>query len=323
MDVSRFARLVALISVSFLVMAEVAGQVYPSKPIKVVMMFTPGGVSDGLVRAVTDKAAIALGQPFVIEHKPGAAGMLGASLVANGPADGYTLLFGSTGLSVNATLQRKLQYDLMKDLTPLTLVGSGPWALFVSEDIKATNVKELLAVAKSRPGVLNYGSVGIGSSPHLLGVMLSRAADLDITHVPYKGAGEIVAAMASGQVHMTFNSLGPTAQFEKVGRARLLAVTSAQRLPEAPDVPTMAESLPGFSREGWFGFFAPSGVPPAVISRLNAELTKAIASAEVSEKISRLGFSPRPQTLEEASRYIANDVEVWGKAVKASGATAD
>jgi tripartite-type tricarboxylate transporter receptor subunit TctC len=322
--VSHMLRAACLLLLGCLMpLPHAAAQGYPAKPVRVIMIFTPGGVSDALVRAVTDKASAALGQPFVIEHKPGAAGTLAAAFVAAAPADGYTLLFASTGLSVNATLHKNLQYDLLKDLAPITMAASGPWVLFVSQNLQAETVRDLITAAKSRPGALNYASVGIGSSPHLLGVMLSRATGIEMTHVPYKGVGPILTDMASGQVHMTFNAFGQAEQFRSVGRSRMLAVTSAKRLEQAPQVPTLGEFIPGFSLEGWYGFFAPAGIPRAVLERLNAEFTKAIAAPEISERIARLGFSPLGQSLGEAAQFMAKDVAIWREAVIAAGATAE
>ncbi|MSQ72355.1 MAG: tripartite tricarboxylate transporter substrate binding protein [Betaproteobacteria bacterium] len=307
---------------SFLASIAIA-QGFPGKPIRVILIFTPGSLSDVLVRLATDKAAAALGQPIIIEHKPGAGGNLAADFVAKAPADGHTLLFGATPLAINASLYRKLPYDAIRDFAPITLVASGPLVMFVNADLPAKNVGDFIAHAKTRPNALNYASVGVGSATHLGVVLFSRASGIELTHVPYKGIAQILPDMVSGQVHLTFNAIGPATQFVQAGKLRMLAVTSPRRLPHYPDLPSVAETLPGFDVSGWYGFFAPAATPREVLVRLNTEFVKTLSAADVPERVGRIGLFPHPQSLEEAALFLPREVEKWGQAVRASGATAD
>jgi tripartite-type tricarboxylate transporter receptor subunit TctC len=322
------ARLARALAVSAAVTATTAAiahaQQFPSRPIRVLVTFSAGGQADILARMMGEKIAPVLGQPLVIENRPGAGGNIAGEAAVKSAHDGYTLLFGTPALAINGTLYRKMAFDSLKDIVPVTLMASGPYVLYVTGGLPAKDVAELIALAKAKPRELNYGSVGVGSGTHLVGVLFSLAAGTEMTHIPYKGMAQILPDMASGQVHMTFNAIGPAATFMAAGTVRLLATTASKRLAAHPTLPTVAESgLPGFEALGWYGFHAPSGVPREVLTRLNTEFVKVLNTPDMVQRIEKLGLFPHPQTLDEAARFLANEADKWGRAVKASGATAD
>jgi len=243
---------------------------------------------------------------------------------AKAPPDGYTLVFGTPAVAINGSLYKNLSYDPVKDLVPLTLAAWGPYVVYASGKLPVNSVAELIAQAKARPRQLNYASVGIGSGTHLAVVLFSLAAGVDMTHVPYKGIQQAAPELVSGDIHLTFNALGPLAAFVQDGRVKILATSGLQRTKALPEVPTVAESgLPGFEAIGWYGFFATAGTPRPVLERLNGELAKAIRSRDVWDWIEGANLVPAPQTLDEASRFVAAEAEKWGRAVRASGASAD
>lgn len=277
-----------------------------------------------LARFVSEKAASFLGVPVVVEPRPGAGGNLAMEAVAKAPADGYTLVFGTPAVAINGALYRNLSYDPMKDLVPVTLAATGPYVVYASGKLPVATVPELIAYARARPKQLNYASVGVGSGTHLAAVLFTLAAGLDMTHVPYKGIQQAAPELVAGDVHLTFNALGPLAQFVQDGRIRILAISGGRRTKALPDVPTIAEGgLPGFEALGWYGFLAPAATPRAVLQRLNADFARAIAAPEISERIEKINLVPAPQTLDEAARFVAAEAEKWGRAVRASGASAD
>lgn len=325
MDARRFAACVVAIVLVFSVnVRDVAAQVFPGKPIRVLVTFSAGGQADILARMMADKVVPFLGQPLIIENRPGAGGNIAGEAVVKAAHDGYTLLFGTPALAINGTLYKKMPFDPLKDIVPITLMASGPYVLYVTGGLPAKSVAELIALAKSRPRDLNFASVGVGSGTHLVGVLFNLGAATEMTHVPYKGMAQILPDMASGQIHMTFNAIGPAASFVAAGTVRLLATTASRRLKAHPDLPTVAESgLPGFEALGWYGFHAPAGVPREVLVRLNAELVKVLNSAEMVERIEKLGLFPHPQSLDEAATYLASEADKWGRAIRISGATAD
>lgn len=277
-----------------------------------------------LARFVAEKAQGFLGQPIIIEPRPGAGGNLAMEAVAKASPDGYTLVFGTPAVAINGVLYRKLAYDPMKDLVPLTLAATGPYVVYASGKLPVATMAEFIAHARARPKQLNYASVGVGSGTHLAAVLFTLAAGIEMTHVPYKGIQQAAPDMVAGDVHLTFNALGPLAQFVQDGRVKILAVSGSQRTKALPEVPTVAEGgLPGFEALGWYGFFAPAGTPRAVLQRLNADLARAVAAPEISERIEKSNLVPAPQTLDEAARFVAAEAEKWGRAVRASGASAD
>jgi tripartite-type tricarboxylate transporter receptor subunit TctC len=327
---ASFGRLVAIdvkpvIATALLALATAAfAQPYPNKPLRLLLTFSSGGQADILARTVTDRMRTTLGQPIVIEPKPGAGGNLAMEAVAKAPADGYTLVFGTPAVAINGRLYKSLSYDPVKDLVPLGLAAWGPYVVYASGTLPASNISELIAYAKAKPNELNYASVGVGSGTHLAAVLFTLAAGVQMTHVPYKGIQQVAPDLVAGSVHLTLNALGPLAQFVQSGRVKMLATTGARRIPALADVPTIAESgLPGFEALGWYGFFTTSGTPRDVLQRFNAELVKALNDRELAERIERMGLVPAPQSLDEAARFVGAEAQKWSGAVAASGATAE
>ena len=297
---------------------------YPTRPIRLLLTFSSGGQADILARTVTDRMRSTLGQPFVIEARPGAGGNLAMEATAKAPADGYTLVFGTPAVAINGKLYKQLAYDPVKDLAPLGLAAWGPYVVYASGTLPVSSVAELIAHAKGKPNELNYASVGVGSGTHLAAVLFTLAAGVQMTHVPYKGIQQVAPDLVAGSVHLTFNALGPLAQFVQSGRVKMLATTGARRIPALADLPTVAESgLPGFEAAGWYGFFTTAGTPRDILQKLNGAIVAAVGEREISERIEKMALVPAPQTLEEASRFVAAEVEKWGRAVAASGATAE
>jgi tripartite-type tricarboxylate transporter receptor subunit TctC len=299
-------------------------QPYPSKPVRLLLTFAAGGQADILARAVTDKMRPSFGQSIIVEPRPGAGGNLAMEAVAKAPPDGYTLVFGTPAVGINGTLYKNLGYDPLKELVPVSLAAWGPYIFYVSGTLPVNTVGELIAHAKSKPGKMNYASVGIGSGTHLTAVLFTLAAGIEMTHVPYKGIQQAAPELVSGDVHLTFNAFGPLAQFVQSGRIKMLATTAPRRIPSLPDLPTIAESgLPGFEAAGWYGFFATAGTPRDVLQKLNAEIVKAVSSPDLHDRIEKLGLVPSPQSLDEAARFVAAEAVKWSGAVKASGASAE
>jgi tripartite-type tricarboxylate transporter receptor subunit TctC len=297
---------------------------YPDKPVRLLLTFAAGGQADLLARSVTEKMRAPFGQSIVVEPRPGAGGNLAMEAAAKAPPDGYTLVFGTPAVAINGSLYRKLAYDPVKDLVPLSLAAWGPYIVYASGSLPVSTTAELIAYLKARPGQLNFASVGVGSGTHLAAVLFTLAAGVDMTHVPYKGIQQVAPDLVSGEVHLTFNAYGPLAQFVQGGRVKMLATTAPRRIPSLPDLPTIAESgLPGFEAAGWYGFFTTAGTPRPVLEKLNAQIVRALSSPELNAKIESMGLVPSPQSLDEAARFVAAEAQKWSRAVKASGASAD
>jgi tripartite-type tricarboxylate transporter receptor subunit TctC len=297
------------------------GQSYPERPIRVLLTFAAGGQADLLARSVTEKMRANLPQPILVEARPGAGGNLAMEATAKAAPDGYTLVFGTPAVAINGALYKKLNYDPVKDLAPLGLAAVGNYVVYASGTLPVSNPAELIAYAKARPGKLNYASVGVGSGTHLAAVLFTLAAGVDMQHVPYKGIQQIAPDMVSGEVHLTFNAYGPLAQFVQGGRIKMVGTSGQQRMKVLPDVPALAEALPGFEASGWYGFFTTAGTPRPVLEKLNLEIVRAVK--ELSEKIEAMALIPAPQSLDEAARFVAAEAEKWTRAIKASGASAD
>jgi tripartite-type tricarboxylate transporter receptor subunit TctC len=311
-----------------LLLALLAGnalaQPYPQKPVRLLLTFAAGGQADILARAVAERMRDSFGQPILVEARPGAGGNLAMEAAAKAAPDGYTLVFGTPAVAINGVLYQKLAYDPLKDLVPVSLAATGSYVVYASGALPVNSVAELIAYARARPRALNYASVGVGSGTHLAAVLFTLAADLQMTHVPYKGIQQAAPDMVAGDVHLTFNALGPLQQFVQSGRIKIIATSGAQRIPQLPEVPTIAESgLPGFSAFGWYGFFATAGTPRPALERLNAEIVKAVNSPDLNERIQKIGLVPAPQSLAEAAKFVADEAVKWSQAVKASGATAE
>ena len=298
-------------------------QTYPEKPVRLLLTFAAGGQADILARTVTEKMRASFPQPIIVEPRPGAGGNLAMEAVAKGPADGYSMVFGTPAVAINGTLYKKLTYDPLKELVPISLAAWGPYIVYASGALPVNTIAELIAYAKARPGKLNYASVGVGSGTHLATVLFTLAAGVEMSHVPYTGIQQAAPELVSGDVHLTFNAFGPLAQFVQSGKIKMIGTTAAQRIKQLPELPTIAESLPGFEAAGWYGFFAAAGTPRPVLEKLNAEIVRAVAAPDLSARIESLGLVPAPQSLDEAARFVAAEAVKWTRAVKASGASAD
>src|SRR6185437_13526091 len=261
-----------------------------------------------------------LGQPFVVENRPGASGNIGASFVARSAPDGYTIMIGTITLATNPALYKTLDFDATKDLATVTLVAGVPHMLVVNPSVPVKNVKELIALAKSKPGKLSYASAGVGSPFQIAGELFKESAGVDILHVPYKGGGPAVADVIGHHVDMTFANLVAVLPQAKSGQVRALAVTSAKRSTAAPDVPTMAEAgLPKYQFTSWFGVLAPAGTPPGIIKKLNAEIVKALHSPEISEQLSAQGADLIADTPEAFDAFLKGETAKWAKVIAAAG----
>lgn len=311
----------SLLSASLPAMADA----YPSKPIRVIVPFPPGGGTDVLAREITQQVGASTGWNFVVENRPGAGGNLGVDLVAKAPGDGYTLVLGQTSnLAINATLYAKLPYDPRKDLAPIALVADAPLVIVVPAVSPYKTLGELVAAARAKPGTLNFASPGNGTVAHLTGEMLQRAAGVKFQHVPYKGTNQAMTDVISNQVQLYIASIPSMMGFVKQGKVRPLAVTSARRVDDLPQVPTVAESgFKGFDATTWFGFAAPASTPKDILARLNAEFNKALQAPDMRKKLADQGAVARGGSADQFSALINADIPRWGKVVKESGATVD
>ncbi len=298
-------------------------QDYPSRPIRLIVPFTPGGGTDILARAIGQKLSESFGQQVVVDNRAGAGGTIGAELAAKAAPDGNTLLMVSASYAVNASLY-KLSFDPVRDLAPVTLVASVPFMLIATPSLPAGNVKELIALAKARPNSLNYASSGSGSSPHLAGEMLKMMAAIEMVHVPYKGGGPAVADLMGGQVQLMFNTILQSLPFIKSGKLKALAVGSAKRSPAAPDVPTIAESgVPGYDFSNWFGVLAPAATPKAVITKLQGEIARHLTGPELRKRLAAEGAEVVGSSPEDFGRTMRADIEKYAKIIKAANVRID
>jgi tripartite-type tricarboxylate transporter receptor subunit TctC len=300
-------------------------QTYPSKPIRVVVPYAAGGTSDILARQIGPKLTDAWSQPVIVENKPGANGNVGADFVAKSPPDGYTLLLTDLGgLVISASVYPKLPFNPSQDFTPVVMVSYSPHVLAVNPDVQVKNVKELIAMAKAHPGQLNFAISGIGGAPHLAGIEFAQRLGLDWTYVPYKGGADAITGVVGRQAHVLFNGMLATWPHVTGGRLRALAISSAQRVPSAPDTPTVAEQgLPGFETGSYQGIVGPKGLPREVTAKLNAELSKALNTAEMKERFAKLGTEVRTGAPESLGRWMGTEQAKWAKVVKQSGAKFD
>ena len=307
-----------------LALAHAASAQYPSKPIRYIVPFPPGGIADIAARVISPKLAEALGQPVVVEQRVGAGGNIGAEAVARAEPDGYTLLSASPPVAIAQSLYRHLSFSPRRDLAPVALIGEVPNVLVVRADSKANTLGELIEMARRNPGKLDYSSLAAGTSVHLAAEMLKHRAQVFIVHIPYRGAPQAMMGLLGGEVDMMMDALPPSIAQVRAGRTRALAVTSARRAPQLPDVPTVAESgFPGFEVTGWVGISTTAGTPPETIARLEAEIGKAIANPEVASLLERQGMALRFLGAKEFGAFIDAEIARWAVAVKYSGAQAD
>ena len=297
---------------------------YPAKAVRVVLPFPPGGAADTLIRPLAVKLADALGQQFVADPRPGANGNIAAEIVARAPADGYTLMFGNSSLPISVSLYDRLNFDVTKDFTPVSLAAMTPSVLVVHPSLPVRSIKDLIALAKKQPNKLNYASGGVGNTMHLAAALLDTMAGIQMTHVPYKGAGPAIVDVIAGQCDMVFVNIAPVLGHIRAGKAVPIAVTSKTRSSVLPEVPTVAESgMPGYESTTWYGFIGPAGLPRDVVSKLNAAVVNAVAGKDLRDRYIALGAEPETSTPEAFAALIRNDIPAWAKVVKAAGAKAE
>lgn len=296
-------------------------QAYPSKPVRIIVPFPPGGTADILARILAEKMADSFGQPVVVENRAGAAGAIGAALVAKADPDGYTLFMGTTGTqTINPAVNPKVGYDPLGDFTPVSNFAASPFVLAAHPSLPADTVPQLIALAKKEPGKLQYASFGTGSSAHMTGEMFRTQAGINIVHVPYKGAPPALADVVGGHVHMMFSLLPAVLQHIKAGRVKAIGVAAEKRDPSLPQVPTFSESgLPGFVSDSWYGILAPAGTPRDVVAKLNAEINRVLALPDVRERLDREGAVAVGDTPEHFAGQIRKDLAHWRKVAAEAG----
>ena len=297
-------------------------QAYPNKPITLLVPFPPGGPTDLVARVLAKKMSEQMGQSIVIDNKPGANGNIAAVAAAKAPADGYTVLYNTSSITLSPALYKNLAYDVQRDLAPVALTAVVPLALVVNPGVPVNNVREFIAYAKANPGKLSYGSAGNGNVTHLAAFQLVRHHDIDATHVPYRGSAPADVDLVAGQIQFMTDTINSVMPFVKDKRLKLLAVTTSQRMSLFPEVPTLGETvMPGFEAGAWQGIMVPANTPKAVVQRLNAEINKALQSAEVKERLALQGAEPLGSTPEEYGAYVKKELARWAAVVKATGVT--
>jgi tripartite-type tricarboxylate transporter receptor subunit TctC len=320
---ARVANLVMAIVVTTLAApSAIAQATYPNKPVRVVVPFPAAGTTDILARAAAQKLSETWGQQAIVDNRPGAGGNIGSELVAKSAPDGYTLLMGTVGThAINPSLYPKMPYDHVKDFVPVILVAGVPNVLVVNPSMQVNSVQELIAYAKANPGKLNFASSGNGTSIHLSGELFKVMTGVQMAHVPYKGSAPALTDLMGGQVQLMFDNLPSSLAFIKAGRLRALAVTSAQRSPALPDVPTVAESgVPGFEASSWFGLLAPAGTPRDIVTKINADTAKWLSSPDAKEKLAAQGAAVAGGSPEDFAKHIQAETAKWARVVKESGA---
>jgi tripartite-type tricarboxylate transporter receptor subunit TctC len=309
---------------SLVLTAPANAQSYPNKPVRVVVPYPPGGPTDIVARVLFQQVSEATGQQFLVDNRAGAGGNIGAEIVAKSPADGYTLLIGTTAHAINMSLFKNLSYDVQKDFAPVSLLTQGPLVLVAHPQFPANSIKEVIELAKSKSGGLNFASSGNGQSTHLSAELFNTMAGIKMSHVPYKGSAPALTDVMSGQVDVMFDTTLSAMPFVKAGKLKALGLTSPVRSPAAPDVPTIAESgLPGYEVFAWNGVFVPAGTPKAIIQQLNDQIRKSMLLPQVKDKFSAQGFAASWNSPENFGVFVKNEVDKWSRTVKASGATLD
>jgi tripartite-type tricarboxylate transporter receptor subunit TctC len=317
--VRLLAAVPALLVAAALSPAVHAEAAWPTRPVRIIVTFPPGGAPDTLARVLAEKWA-PLGQSIVVENRPGAGGNIGADMVAKAPGDGHTLVIGTVGThAINPSLYEKIPYNNVRDFTPITFLASTPNLLVVNKDVPANNVKELIELAKKQQ--LFFGSSGSGTSIHLSGELFNTMAGVKMQHIPYKGRAEAIPDLIGGRIQMIFDNMPSALPLVQEGKLKGLAVTSAQRSPAAPNIPTISESgLPGFEATSWFALLGAPGIPRDVQMRINAETLKVMAMPDVKDRLAKLGLDPHPGTPEALATLIQAETVKWARVVKASGA---
>lgn len=311
--------------VAFSVVGPARTQPYPTKPLRILVGFTPGGASDITTRIIGQKLAEAFGQPVITDNRAGASGAIAARIVAQAAPDGYTLLSGATSiLAINPAMMSKPGYDSIRDFTPVSQTVSMPQVLVVHPSVKAGNLKELVALAKARPGELNYSSSGSGSSSHLAIELLKYMTGINLTHVPFKGSGQSMPALLAGHVQMIFDPLPTSLPHVKSGKLRALAISTSKRSPAVPELPTAAEAgVPGFESSLWYGLLLPVGAAPPLVSQLNKAVNDALRAPDLVDRFAALGAEPVGSTASAFGKTIAEEISKWGRVIKNAGVQGD
>ena len=311
----------AILSVCFSVAIS---QEYPTKPIRLIVPFAPGGPTDIMSRAISERITARLGQQLVVDNRAGAGGGIGTELAARSAPDGYTMLLGHIGThAINASLYTRIGYDPVKDFAPITMIATLPLGLFMHVSVPVHSIQELVALAKAKPGSLNFGSAGSGGPTHMAGEMLKSMAHIDIIHVPYKGNAASLTDLVAGRVQMMFSNLLTAAPQARAGKLRAIAISSAKRSPQAPELPTIAESgVPGYDLTPWYGVLFPAGTSRAIVMRLNQEIGGILTTPDVTERFRTQGIDLVTSTPEAFAALIKSEIPKWRKVVKESGATA-
>jgi tripartite-type tricarboxylate transporter receptor subunit TctC len=303
--------------------AAASAQGYPNHPVKVIVPWPPGQATDVAARMVSERLSPALGQPFVIDNRPGAGGVVGCEAAAKSPADGYTLVAGSSGpISISPNVQ-KIAYQPLRDFNGISLIAINPFVLVVSPSIKANSVKELIALLKANPGKYSFASSGSGATSHLMSVLFNSMAGVNAVHVPYKGSSQSITDVVNGQIAYTIETVPAVAGLAKAGKLRALAVTSSKRAVALPEVPTIAETLPGYEMFGWIGLMAPAGTPKSVIEKVSAETRKIMQDPEIQKRFLAAGMEPAGNTPAEFAEFMKKQNDRYAGIVKQSGVKAD
>ncbi len=298
-------------------------QTYPTRPVRIVVGFAAGGAPDILARLLGQWLSERLGQPVVVENRTGAGGNIATEAVVGAPPDGYTLLLTSVGNAVNATLYDKLNYNFLRDIAPVAGISREPLAMEVHPSFPANTVPEFIAYCKANPGKINYGSAGVGSSLHMAGELFKLMAGVDIVHVPYRGSPAALADLLGGQLQLMFSPLPPSIEYVRSGRLRALAVTTATRSQALPDIPVVADFVPGYEASAWYGIGAPANTPAEIIDKLNAEINAGLADDRLKAQLIELGSVPFALSPSEFGKHLAAETEKWGKVVRAANIKAE
>jgi len=299
------------------IVASAGAQTWPTRQIQLVVPYAPGGVVDFIGRTIGQRLSTQLGQPVVIDNRPGAGGIIGVDYAARSGPDGQTLVVMDPAIVINPSMQEKVPYDLKKDLQAVAVIGSSPLVLVVNPSVPATSLAQLIDYARANPGKLNFVSAGIGTTPHMAGELLKLRAGVDMTHIPYKGSGPAMSDLVGGQVQMGFSSITAALPYIKDNRLRPLATTGSKRSSALPDVPTVIESgYPGFEVDLWLGIFAPAGVPGPIVTRLNTEVGKALEDQAVRSAFASVGVEPRTAGVDESARFVREESDKWANVVR-------
>jgi tripartite-type tricarboxylate transporter receptor subunit TctC len=314
----RSLKLIAGLTVAALCSAA-AAQTYPTKTVRMIVGYPPGGPTDVLARIVSQKLTQAWGQQVIVDNRPGASGMIGAEFTARAAPDGYTLLMVPVTYAVTPSLFSKMTYDVEKDLAPVAQVAAAPFILVVHPTLPVKTVKDLITLARSRPGQLNFASASTGGMPHLAGELFNSMTGVKMVHIPYKGAAPATTDLLSGQITLMFNNMLSAMPQVKAGRLRAVAVTSLKRSAAAPELPTIAETVPGYEANGWYGAFAPAATPKDLINRVNAEMNRIMKMPDVTQRLAGDGVEAVGTTPEQFGAYLKQEIAKWGKVVSDAG----